>query len=264
MKQHSFIRMLEQPMRQCPNCKEYIPAEYVVCVWCGYDLTKDIEEELKKKGVKLSWIEAIRRIWRVIRSPFEGMREVSVFPDKRGPKLILYGIAFLLTLQLNVFIWKSKYVVPTRYAVWVGIIFQAVYPFFLLILMVIGMALLSRFIYFLVNVLGGKTEKGAINTLFVYSLSPLLITESFATIFRLFYPSVSFGSITYSSVANAYSNWASSGLTIFVDIVRIIGWVWAAVLFTYGLKRNAKISYVESGLITFIIWGIALSTMFAF
>ncbi len=256
--------MLEQPMRQCPNCKEYVPAEYVVCVWCGYDLTRDIEQELKKKGVKLSWIEALRRIWRVIRYPFEGIKEVSVFPDKKGPILILYIFSFLLTLQLNILIWKARYVTNQKYALWVGIIFQALYPFILLVLMMIGVAIISRLIYFVVNVLGGKTEKNAVNTLLVYSLSPLLITEGIATFLRLFYSKVEIDPITYTTVSNAFASWANSGLTVFINIIRIIGWIWAGFLFAYGLKRNAKISYFESGFVTVVFWAIALSTMFAF
>ncbi len=252
-------RMLEQPMQQCPNCKEYVPAEYVVCVWCGFDLTSEI---IKRSGIKISWIDALRRMSRVVYQPFSTLREIILLPDSKGPILVLYALSFLVTLQINIFVWKMRYNVQSNIARMIAVIMIAVYPLFLLFLLMIALRVGTRFGIIVIRLLGGKSEKDSLQALFGYSLIPVAIGEGAASFFRLFYSKQEVLSISYGTISSYFESISKNGLSIFIDLIRFVTWIWSAVLFSYGLKREAKISTIEAILVTGVLWFAFISAMF--
>ena len=246
-------------MQQCPNCKEYVPAEYVVCVWCGFDLTSEI---IKRSGIKISWLDSLRRMSRVVYQPFSSLREIILLPDSKGPILVLYVLSLLITLQINIFVWKIRYGVQSNIARMIAVIMIAIYPLFLLVLLIVALRIGTRLGIIVIRLLGGKSEKDSLQALFGYSLIPVAIGEGIASFFRLFYGKQQVSSISYSNISSYFDSISKNGLSIFIDLVRLATWIWSAVLFSYGLKREARISTIEAILVTGLLWFAFISVMF--
>ena len=50
-------------MQTCPSCGDLVPNEYVLCVWCGFDLTL---EKIRKAGITIDNRDALARMVRVV------------------------------------------------------------------------------------------------------------------------------------------------------------------------------------------------------
>ena len=88
---------MSENMQTCPSCGELVPIEYVVCVWCGFDLTA---EHIRRSGIIIGRNEAFSRMKRVTLDPINAFKEITLIPDLKGPRYILYFIGVAMTLNM--------------------------------------------------------------------------------------------------------------------------------------------------------------------
>lgn len=90
-------------MQTCPSCGDLVPNEYVLCVWCGFDLTL---EKIRKAGITIDNRDALARMVRVVTKPPSTFKEISLLPDNRGGKMVLFAIAIIMTCNMIVIMSK--------------------------------------------------------------------------------------------------------------------------------------------------------------
>ena len=90
-------------MQTCPSCGDLVPNEYVLCVCCGFDLTL---EKIRKAGITIGNRDALARMVRVVTKPPSTFKEISLLPDNRGGKMVLFAIAVIMTFNMIVIMSK--------------------------------------------------------------------------------------------------------------------------------------------------------------
>ena len=91
----------------CPNCSERSPAGYILCPYCGFDLTKMVRE---RERVRVTFREKLSRIYRSLYDPRESKRlfnEIGVNPDRIGAFLVLYLVAVSFGLRIGALFAKA-------------------------------------------------------------------------------------------------------------------------------------------------------------
>jgi hypothetical protein len=76
----------------CPQCREKVPADYVVCPYCGYSLVKIVRARVR---ARITLFESIGRIFRFYRRPHESqllMQQIANNADRKGPIIILSAV----------------------------------------------------------------------------------------------------------------------------------------------------------------------------
>ena len=80
----------------CPMCLERTPPEYIVCPYCGYDLTKIV---YKVAMGALGTREIFGRIRKVIQQPRLAMQDIADHPDRFGGILVMLALSMFLVLS---------------------------------------------------------------------------------------------------------------------------------------------------------------------
>lgn len=170
--------MSESESLICPNCSERSPAGYILCPYCGFDLTQIVRA---RERVRVTFKERFSRIWRSLFDPRESRHlfsEIGVNPDRTGAIIILYLLSVAFAMRLGAL------TVKTADPSWHGweLLFFLIAPWFIgiafFILAFFAWLMATLFIWLLAKTLGGKA--GFKDTLGIvgYSLGPL-ITAAF-------------------------------------------------------------------------------------
>ena len=83
-------------MQTCPSCGDLVPNEYVLCVWCGFDLTL---EKIRKAGITIDNRDALARMVRVVTKPPSTFKDISLLPDNRVRLLPGEPVNFYLSIN---------------------------------------------------------------------------------------------------------------------------------------------------------------------
>ena len=73
----------------CPNCSERRPAGYILCPYCGFDLTQIVRA---RQRVRITLRESFSRIWRSLYDPRLSktvFNEIGANPDRKGAIITL-------------------------------------------------------------------------------------------------------------------------------------------------------------------------------
>ncbi len=170
--------MSESESHVCPNCSERSPAGYILCPYCGYDLTKIVRATQR---VRITFREKFSRIWRSLYDPRmskELFHEIGVNPDRIGAIITLYLLSVAYSLRLPALALKASD------ASWMGVQFPYflispwILAFAVILLALFGWLMSSVIVWLFAKTLGGKA--GFRDTLGIvgYSFGPL-ITASF-------------------------------------------------------------------------------------
>ncbi len=245
---------------KCPSCNELVRPEYVICPYCGADITQEIKKHL---GVKLTWSDVPRRIQNILyKDPIKGMLEVAISPDNRVPLLVLLALGFFNGLRLY-FIFLNVYPVPD--------FLKGLFGFFVLeiistIVFFIVLFLLWRFsgfvISFFVASLGSKLPRKQARSLFGYSLIPIVI-GTILTAF-LFIGSQGINALDPNTSISDWAEFFTSPLFFIAQILMLIFWLWSLGLLTIGVSKASKITYFESFIATGLVYFIWISLVFSF
>ncbi len=251
-------------MQSCPSCGELIPVEYITCVWCGYDLTG---EHIRRAGIKIERRDAFIRMYKVIRDPFNAMKEIALIPDLRGPRTIIYLIGVALTFHMLTMLRKinglafneQNFVQGDNIGITIlnfiisripTVVFLIFWPFLFVIVFTVVLRAAARIINYLNIALGGENNREKVRSIIGYSLVPVLVGDTVTIILRLFSPSQNVDVETYSEIANAIDNMASSGIGVFIRFFQILFWIWGMVLAVYGMSKGTKLSIAETSITT--------------
>ena len=100
--------MSESESLVCPNCSERSPAGYILCPYCGFDLTKILKKAHRRP---ITFKERFSRIWRSVSDPRLSkilFREISVNPDRIGVIFLLYFLSVAYATRIGAFMIKSS------------------------------------------------------------------------------------------------------------------------------------------------------------
>ncbi|UCG01582.1 MAG: YIP1 family protein [Candidatus Heimdallarchaeota archaeon] len=166
--------MSESESLLCPNCSERSPGGYILCPYCGFDLTKIVRE---RERVRVTFREKFSRIFRSLVDPRESKRlfnEIGVNPDRLGAILVLYFLSVGYGLRVSALFAKGAN--PS----WHGwdFMFFFIAPWFVaigfIILAIFGWFICSLIIWLIAKTLGGKASFRDTQGIVGYSLGPLI------------------------------------------------------------------------------------------
>ncbi|MHA1542569.1 MAG: YIP1 family protein [Candidatus Hodarchaeales archaeon] len=166
--------MSESESLVCPNCSERSPAGYILCPYCGFDLTKILKKIHRRP---ITFKERFSRIWRSVSDPRLSkilFREISVNPDRIGVIFLLYFLSVAYATRIGAFMikssdssWRSFEIVYFLVQPWFsGFIF-----FFLALF---GWTVVTLIIWLVAKTLGGKAGLRDTFSIVGYSFGPLV------------------------------------------------------------------------------------------
>jgi len=166
--------MSESESLVCPNCSERSPAGYILCPYCGFDLTKIVKATQR---VRITFKESFSRIWRGFFDPRQSkhlFKEVGANPDRRGAIITLILVSMAYASRIGVYAIKVSSTTWHDFHFWYALFFPfIVWPAFFL-LALFAWFILSTAIWLLAKTLGGKAGYRDTMSVVGYSVSPLI------------------------------------------------------------------------------------------
>ncbi|MFX0015549.1 MAG: YIP1 family protein [Promethearchaeota archaeon] len=166
--------MSESESLLCPNCSERSPAGYILCPYCGFDLTKIMRA---RERVRVTFREKFSRIYRSFIDPRESKRlfkEIGVNPDRIGALIVLYLVSVAFGFRVGALFvkgsspswhgWEFMYFFIAPWFVAIGLIILAIFGWFIS----------SLIIWLIAKTLGGKASFRDTQGIVGYSLGPLI------------------------------------------------------------------------------------------
>ncbi|MHA2053809.1 MAG: YIP1 family protein [Candidatus Hodarchaeales archaeon] len=166
--------MSESESLVCPNCSERSPAGYILCPYCGFDLTKILRQTQR---IEITFRERFSRIWRSLLDPRDSkilFREVGVNPDRKGVLILLYLLSVAYATRLGAFTIKASSSTWHDFHFWYFLIQPWLTGFVFLFLSVFGWFISSLVIWLISKTLGGKASLRDTYSIVGYSLGPLI------------------------------------------------------------------------------------------
>jgi len=249
---------MSENMQQCTSCGELVPIEYVLCVWCGYDLTG---EHIRRSGIQIGRKEAFGRMKKVIVSPIQAFKEISLIPELKGGRWVLYMIGIAMTLNMLAVFSKlenmsfngeeAEFIITTRISIPVTFIilltFLLIQPLVLLMVFTIVWKVGTRIVVIMAQSFGGSGDREKVRAVLGYSMIPVLLAWSLSWLIRLITSSTSGDVNDYSDVEASVVTVTQDGfLGGLANGLITIGWIWATVLGIIGISKSTRISYAEA------------------
>ncbi len=268
---------MSESMQTCPSCGELVPIEYVMCVWCGYDLTA---EHIRRSGIRIGKKEAIERMKKLIKNPIQTFKEIILIPDYIGGKIILYGIAFLMTINMLTVFGKlknldfnqntSRLFIGTRISIpfklLADLLLIIVQPIILFIIFSIVWKVSVRIIEWISKSFGGKGDRTKIRAVIGYSLLPVLFGWAIQFLITLITPSQTVSNVlSYSAIEQSLLYITKKSFFGILGLIFVlIGWLWSTILGIIGISKATKISYFEGIIVAGVPYLIFLSIVLQF
>lgn len=190
--------MSESESLVCPNCSERSPAGYILCPYCGFDLTKIVRA---RERVRVTFKEKFSRIWRSLFDPRESKRlfhEIGVNPDRTGAILVLYLLSAAYGMRVGALTfrggtsWYDLHFIYYFIAPWLV-------AFAFIILAIFGWIVSSIIVWLIAKVLGGKATFRDTLGIVGYSLGPLITASVIVNILITLLPIGTIGTSTWES-----------------------------------------------------------------
>ena len=166
--------MSESESLVCPNCNERSPAGYILCPYCGFDLTKILK---KAQKTPITFKERFSRIWRSLSDPRLSkilFREISVNPDRIGVIFLLYFLSVAYATRLGTFMIKASDPSWHDFHFFFFIIQPWFTGFVFFFLALFGWAIITLIIWLVAKTLGGKAGLRDTFSIVGYSFGPLI------------------------------------------------------------------------------------------
>ena len=283
-------------MQTCPSCGDLVPNEYVLCVWCGFDLTL---EKIRKAGITIDNRDALARMVRVVTKPPSTFKEISLLPDNRGGKMVLFAIAVIMTFNMIAIMSKLDGLIMNSeefesYLVidipiyrnlplpWFGdntidfeidihiklsgkffinLFILAVQPLLLYVMFLQIWKVSIRILALLSRTFGGRVDNDKIKSVVGYSLIPVLIGWTLAWLSRLFTPEVNVSGSSYEDIQSGIKSFSEEGPGLIGLTFLYLGWAWTFALGIIGMKNASRLSWVEAFLVTLLSYGVFIAVV---
>jgi len=158
----------------CPNCNERSPAGYILCPYCGFDLTKILK---KAQKIPITFKERFSRIWRSLSDPRLSkilFREISVNPDRIGVIFLLYFLSVAYATRIGAFMIKASDPSWHDFHFYYFIIAPWFIGFVFFFLALFGWAIATLIVWLVAKTLGGKAGLRDTFSIVGYSFGPLI------------------------------------------------------------------------------------------
>ncbi|MBN1331133.1 MAG: YIP1 family protein [Candidatus Heimdallarchaeota archaeon] len=233
----------EDTIIRCPICNETSPQGYLLCPFCGADLTVVYEQKI---FAPVTYKESFFRIKELIIKPRKISQIIADNPDSKGGFLFCVVIALGLATQL------IAYIIHTRTLDW------KFYPVIFLIGWVV-IFLLPFLLWFLGSwiirtmsrLLGGKSSRKQIRSAVGYGMLPVVFAEIFNGIFLLIaLPYEEPGDYDITGIIESMSNLRNSFAGITSIIIHFAGIIASGIYIVFIAKPACDFSWVETAIAT--------------
>ena len=232
----------EEAIVKCPICQETAPQGYLLCPFCGADLTLSYQEKVL---TPLSYKEVFSRIRFLIIKPRVTGEEIADNPDRKAGFLSLITISFAIAFQILALLIHN-YLFNWR----LPIIFLLSWVFaFVLPAVIWGLA--SWFIRTFARLLGGKANKKQIRSAIGYGLVIFTITSLFnALLYLVALPWNRVNLAEFGEVFQSMRDMRNSFAGITGLIFNLIGILAAGIYMVFIVKPASDFSFLESAIAT--------------
>ncbi|MFW9923058.1 MAG: YIP1 family protein [Candidatus Thorarchaeota archaeon] len=230
----------DESLIQCPICQEGAPQGYLLCPFCGADLTKIYEV---KSFEYISYKEVWHRMRYLFVKPIQICKEIAENPDSKAGMIFLFAITFGLAFQV------SSMLIHANISSWrTLLIFLAVWIISLLPV-ALTWGILSLILIILSKLLGGKAKGKQISSAVGYGFMPVAVISVFNSLFYLIaLPYSQIEALDYTEVFYTVLGYRNSFAGILGLILNIISFLGAGVYIALILKPANGFSWVEAGI----------------
>jgi len=228
---------------RCTICHETVPQGYLLCPFCGADLTVTYETKI---FAPVTTKEVGRRIRLLLTKPREIFEEIADNPDTKGGVIFLFAISFCFAIEVIAYLVHANILNRTAgFLVFLVIwIIASLIPF-------IAWFLGSFIIRLFTRLLGGKAKGKQIRAAVGYGFMPIMFAEILAAIVLLIaLPSPSVNVNDFNEVIAAMILMRNSFAGIFALILHFLGIVVGAVFMVFMIKPASEFSWVETAFAT--------------
>ncbi len=232
----------DEALIQCPICSETAPQGYLLCPFCGADLTTTYETKIFAPiGYKEMW----GRIGSLLSKPRGAFLDIANNPDTKGVTLFIFAIAFGMALQIFALLMHNYFFswrLPVIFIImW---LFSLLLPLFLWLLASFAIRTTAR-------LLGGKATKKQIRGVVGYGMLPLTIASLFnGILYVIALPWNRTNIYDFSEVFATMTQFRNSFAGIFGLIINILGFVTAGVYIVFMVKPASNFSWIEASIST--------------
>jgi hypothetical protein len=233
----------EDVIIRCPICNEVSPQGYLLCPFCGADLTVTYEQKI---FAPVTYKEVWFRIKSLIVKPRVISQEIADNPDTKGAFLFIVAISLGLSLQVVSFIMHTRLLDWKFYPVvwivgWIA----------LLLLPTIVWLLGSWVIRLMTRLLGGKASGKQIRAAVGYGMMPIVLSELLiAILFLIALPWKDPDPYDFTGIFQAMSEIRHSFIGIIGLIIHFLGLAASGVYMVFIIKPASEFSWVETAIAT--------------
>ncbi len=228
----------DEALIQCPICNENAPQGYLLCPFCGADLTTIYETKIFPPiGYKEVW----GRIGALLTKPRSAFLDISDNPDSKGVTLFIFAIAFGMALQIFALLMHNYFFswrLPVIFILmW---IFSLLLPLFIWLIGSFAIRTAAR-------LLGGKASKKQIRGIVGYGMLPPTLASLFnAILYVIALPWNRTNIYDFTEVFATMTRFRNSFAGILGLIINILGFVVAGVFIVFMLKPASNFSWIEA------------------
>lgn len=232
----------DEALIQCPICNETAPQGYLLCPFCGADLTISYESKI---FAPVSYKEVWGRIKSLLTNPRTGFQDIANNPDTKGVTLFIFAIAFGMALQVFAllmhnyfFSWRLPVILILMW------IFSLLIPLFLWLLASFAIRITAK-------LLGGKASKKQIRAAVGYGMLPLTLASLFkAILYIIALPWNRTNIFDFGEIFSTMNQFRNSFAGIFGLIVNILGFTISGVYIVFMVKPASDFSWIEASIAT--------------
>ena len=196
--------MSESESIVCPNCGERSPTGYVLCPYCGFDLTKIVRAAHR---VRVTFRERFSRIGRSFIDPRQSttlFTEIGVNPDRLGAIMVLYLVSVTYAMRMGAFAIKASTSSWHDFAIWFTILGSWIVGFGFIFYALFGWVVSGIVVWLSAKTLGGKANLRDTMGIVGYSFGPLITASFFVSLLIIFLGPTMTGSIGPETIQNYF------------------------------------------------------------
>jgi hypothetical protein len=235
----------EEPIIKCPICNETSPQGYLLCPFCGADLTVTYHQ---KVYAPVTYREFWHRFKSLIVRPRKISQEIADNPDTKGGFIFSVAISFGMGLQILAFIMHIRALEWKFYPLVFLLAWIATFVLPLLVWMICSWIIRS-----ISRLLGGKASGKQFRAAVGYGMLPIVFAQIFNGIFYLIaLPWRTVGLYPFTDIIEAIIDIRNS-FTGYVGIVlNFASFLAAGVYIVFVAKPAADYSWIEAVIATAI------------
>jgi hypothetical protein len=233
----------EDVIIRCPICNEVSPQGYLLCPFCGADLTVTYEQKI---FAPVTYKEFWFRFKSLIVKPRVIAQEIADNPDTKGAFLFIIAISLGLSLQVLSFVMHTRLLEWKFYPVvflvgWITI----------LLLPTLVWLLGSWVIRLMTRLLGGKASRKQIRAAVGYGMMPIVFSELLnGILFLIALPWREPDSYDFSGIYADMSFLRHSFIGVIGLIIHFLGLAAASIYMVFIIKPASEFSWLETVIAT--------------